>query len=423
MDYTQVKARLARINTTCKGCGGPIQAGRTWYVWERRIPGQNYHAECYAWKQSGQIDTTPPRRNEFNQTEGEQANGAAVADVTKAWAETERVEAEKPANGNGAAAVAGADGLASIIAAAVAPMVEDKVRGKVNEDDVRRIVEENVNAAFEANLQAIREAMTREVVIKDADGAELARVENPHKQFTKLLKLVQRRKNVYMYGDAGWGKSYAAQQVSEALGLAFYYISLNNQSPAYRLEGFLAADGQTFSNPDFFKAYRDGGVFLIDEIDAANGNLLTSLNSALMNGKASFPVGIVDKHPDFVCVATGNTSGRGASMVYNSRMALDGATLERFIFLHWGEDEELETKLTLARNPKAKQWVKWVQTTRRYCKTNFPKLIVSPRASYNGAELLSESEFTREELADMVLFKGMEPDSVRKILTACPLPS
>lgn len=326
------------------------------------------------------------------------------------------------------------NGVEALLASALLPFLEGKLTSKVSREDVTSILDERMNGKDIETLVAVAvsEALdkhVRKIVIetRDADNkVETKDLGIQHCKFEWLLKLVQARMYVYMYGDAGWGKTQAARSVATALGLEFYYISLNAQSSAYRLDGFIGADGKTFVETNFYKAYTEGGVYCIDEMDRASGNLLTSLNGALANGHASFPIGMRPKHKDFVCVATGNTSGRGGSSAYNAAQPLDASTLDRFVFLNWGEDNNFEMEIVKTINPdsEARQWAKYVQRVRAYAKTNFPRLIVSPRASYDGAKMLKIEGFSVDmDLADAALFRGLEKDSVNKILAACPLPN
>jgi cobaltochelatase CobS len=89
------------------------------------------------------------------------------------------------------------------------------------------------------------------------------------------------------------------------------------------LEGFL---------PSLFEAiYEDGGVFLFDELDAGDENLLTLLNSALANGYFVNQQGkIIEAHEQFVPVSAANTMGLGANGRYTGRNRLDAATLDRW---------------------------------------------------------------------------------------------
>jgi hypothetical protein len=91
--------------------------------------------------------------------------------------------------------------------------------------------------------------------------------------------------------------------------------------------------------------------------------------------------------------------------------------------LQWSYDESFELDLALAQDEnkmRTKNWVKWIQKTRKYAKQYDPKLPVTPRASIKGAKLLND--FPIEVTADMLVFRGYDPDSVKRILQNNPLP-
>ena len=163
-------------------------------------------------------------------------------------------------------------------------------------------------------------------------------------------------------------------------------------------------------------------MFCIDEADNASGSLLTTMNSALENGHAAFPDGMVKRHPNFVLVATGNTAGLGANPAYPERRPFDAAFRDRFVYIAWGYDTAMERKAALDVNPDAAAWVAWVQQARRWAESNLPRLTITPRASIVGADLLLGGDFDPETVADMTVFKGLDRDSRGKVLTACPLP-
>lgn len=315
----------------------------------------------------------------------------------------------EPSNGNG-------NGHANSVEQAIRDLVETIAPKPQTLDmaTIAKVIKEEVDKAVEKT--------TRRVVIEDRTRHVEVKIETAHEKLEELTALVEEREPVLLWGDSGSGKSETARMIANALGLPFYYISLAQQTPEYRIMGTPNANGEYIPTP-FFEAYKNGGVFCIDEVGAASDNLMTSLNSALANGHASFPVvGMVERHANFICICTDNTPLLGANPVFTSRRPQDGATRERFTFLEWNTDQKLERELTLAINPKAETWVTWVQAVRAYSKTNFPKLLVTMRASMKGAKYLKRDIWTVGQIAEMVLFKGIDKDSVNKILAANPLP-
>jgi hypothetical protein len=89
------------------------------------------------------------------------------------------------------------------------------------------------------------------------------------------------------------------------------------------------AQGKYVPTP-FYTLYKEGGVFCLDEMDAANPNLINLLNGGLAGKMMSFPCGMVDRHPNFICVASANTFGTGSTEQYIGRNPLDAASLDRF---------------------------------------------------------------------------------------------
>jgi 7-cyano-7-deazaguanine synthase in queuosine biosynthesis len=148
---------------------------------------------------------------------------------------------------------------------------------------------------------------------------------------------------------------------------------------------------------------------LFDEIDGSLPGTILAFNAALSNGHADFPDGSVKRNPNFYCIAAANTYWTGADRVYVGRNQLDGATLDRFIFIDMDYDESLERKLANNDN-----WTDIVQETRRQCKQQKIRHIVSPRASIMGAKLLAQGIPIRD-VKDMVLFKGMDEGTRKKL--------
>lgn len=145
-----------------------------------------------------------------------------------------------------------------------------------------------------------------------------------------------------LVGPAGSGKNVAVKQVADALGLHMYYT--NNASNEFKLTGFIDAGGN-YRDTEFYKAFKFGGLFNLDEVDASDPTALIVINSALSNGYMAFPHETIDCHKDFRIVAAANTWGKGSDMQYVGRNALDGATLDRFDNIYMDYDRNLERNL------------------------------------------------------------------------------
>ena len=160
-----------------------------------------------------------------------------------------------------------------------------------------------------------------------------------HAVFERVAKLAALRKNILLVGPTGCGKTALAGQTAEALKLPFASISCSAGMSESHLRGWLLPTGDAgkfeYVPSDFIRVYENGGVFLLDEIDASDENVLVVLHQALSNDGFFLPQRTanpwVKRHPDFVCIAAANTYGHGADRMYVGRNALDAATLDRFI--------------------------------------------------------------------------------------------
>ena len=158
--------------------------------------------------------------------------------------------------------------------------------------------------------------------------------------------------NLLLVGPAGTGKTTLAADLAAALSLAFGSVSCTAGLSESVFTGRIlpTASGEwTYRSTDFVRLFTEGGVFLADEWDAADPNLLTLINSALANGRMSNPVSgeTMQRHEDFVFVAAGNTWGYGADRTYVGRNPIDGATMDRTVGAKFYVDysENIETSI------------------------------------------------------------------------------
>ena len=244
-----------------------------------------------------------------------------------------------------------------------------------------------------------------------------------HYQFNKVLLNLQMRVPTYLVGPAGTGKSTIAEKASQALGLDFYSKSCSSQATESSLLGYMSATGE-YVGTGFRTAFEHGGVYLLDEVDNGNANVLTVLNSALANTFMAFPDGMVRRHENFVLVATANTFGHGATAEYVGRNPLDAAFLDRFASVTIGYDNAVEEAMLNAVGLDPTLSAKWLNVV-RVARTNVAnyglRVVVSPRATVHGAKLLKGDAYSIKEVVEATILKGAKPDVAEKVLMGVAL--
>lgn len=212
-----------------------------------------------------------------------------------------------------------------------------------------------------------------QVEINDVEAKQLT--SRASRILPRLIANAKLKLNTLMIGPAGCGKTTAAHQVAEALGLQFGSVCLTAGASETWLFGRQTPNG--FVEGMFSKIYREGGVFLADEMDAADANLLLSINTALSHDTMLNPMSgeVIQKHKDFIFIGAGNTNGKGANHMYTGRSRLDAATLDRFVIVLTDYDYGLENELC----PNEKLF-KWLQDIRSSLKSNGYDEFISTRA-------------------------------------------
>jgi hypothetical protein len=145
-----------------------------------------------------------------------------------------------------------------------------------------------------------------------------------------LDALASARVLIMLTGPAGMGKSFWCQNLADRLGLEYGSIPMTEGATPSWILGAQRLNG--FGENRFLQIWRDGGVFLLDEMDAADPNMLLVVNDALANGVLHNPVNgeSYTRHPDCILIAATNTLGTGADASYTGRNQLDFSTLDRW---------------------------------------------------------------------------------------------
>lgn len=235
-----------------------------------------------------------------------------------------------------------------------------------------------------------------------------------HEKFETILQLINCNIPVFLTGPAGCGKNVLCKQVAEALGIEFYFSNAVTQE--YKLTGFIDANGR-YQETQFYKAFTEGGLFMLDEIDASTPEVLVILNAAIANGYFDFPTGRVEVHEDFRIIAAGNTFGTGADIEYTGRYQLDAASLDRFAVIQVDYSRKVEEAIAGGN----KNLLQFIWAFREALDKAQIKFIVSYRAIERLHKL--EDIFDAGEALQMCLLRSLDMDDMKVICRNMNLPS
>lgn len=237
-----------------------------------------------------------------------------------------------------------------------------------------------------------------------------------HRLFNKLVALLgsddPELQNIYIWGPAGSGKTQVAMQVAEELGVPFYFS--NSVQTKYDLIGQGDVHGNYHQSP-FYRAWTEGGLFLLDEFDNSDPCAGVILNAALANRVFDFPImGNVKAHPNFRVIAAGNTPGMGATDMFSERQALDAATLDRFVSMYFGYDPRVEEMLASGDD----SILVFIRSLRETAERNQVRMVLGYRAIQRMVKM--KKFCTEQEILSYAVFKGMDEEVVQMLLSDCP---
>ena len=288
--------------------------------------------------------------------------------------------------------------------------------------------------------QEIEKQPSRKIEISSAPALPPVSIEGTHPIFEKVLRLVNAGVNVLLIGETGVGKTHLAEAIAKALSLEYSAIHCTAGASESHLMGWLLPTGEggrfEYKPAPFVKLYEQGNsLFLFDEMDAADPNFLLSANGALANGHVHVPMNLdkptIKRGDNQKIMATANTFGNGADLIYAGRNQLDGATLDRWYMVRITYQEALEAEIMGIKPPKFTPWRptelmdettvksdneilhKWLVNLRKKSTDNKLRRIVSTRSFQKAVSARSVGIPIDEIKAD--LLQGWTQDELRKV--------
>lgn len=198
----------------------------------------------------------------------------------------------------------------------------------MNESDESRLRRPSVEAGSRTD-----ERFSQLTVLKDVDHPKIPTIDREAYHHRELaggrtdVEVVSRAlelgMNVVLKGPPGVGKSYLARYLCGRTNRPLYRITLSETTYREDLLGHLhlvsSGDGDTVTrwiDGPLTRAVREGGVLLLDEINAADANTVAALN-AVMEGQETRTLTIPQTgeqlvpHEEFRVVATANPGYQG----------------------------------------------------------------------------------------------------------------
>jgi MoxR-like ATPase len=317
--------------------------------------------------------------------------------------------------------------LGAVLATAIQPHMSTKV----DKQEVIDLIETHgsgmdVDTLTELCVSIIKDhTAPTELVIQDIKSDVITTLSRQHYKFELLLKLVQARIPAMLVGPAGTSKTTTTEAVAKATKLSYEGVTFSPMTTKADLFGYKDANG-IYHDTALVRQATEGGVFLGDEIDSANAGVLTGVNMALANGHIAIPTGMKEKSEDFVFIGCANTFGTGANRQYVGRNQLDAATLDRFAFIEWDQDNGLEAHIVGINRPSPKlditeggvptveAWLDYVQRVRKKVDSLGLRMVVSTRATIYGAKLIKLG-VGNKHLTEMLIYKGCDEATREKI--------
>ena len=229
----------------------------------------------------------------------------------------------------------------------------------------------------------------------------------PYK-FQNLLKVVSAGvNNVMLVGPSGSGKTHAAHQLAKVLGVSYY--SQGACILPSDLLGFVDAGGK-YHATDFVRAFENGGVCILDEIDSYSERAGLALNEALSNGSMLAGGRRIERHKDCVILAGANTWGLGATAEFTGRAKMDAALLGRFpAKIAWDYDKKMESALCGSETLASE-----VQAIREKAKAHGLKVQITPRHTIAAVRLVAAG-FSKSDAFGMTIFAGLTDAQVQSL--------
>jgi len=223
--------------------------------------------------------------------------------------------------------------------------IEKMVRAMVQNTKIRY---EDLDPELKAKLSGtVKVQLALTTTFGKGSGGPITEQQLNRPLFQKLLSDLKAYNNVYLYGGAGTGKTFVAEQMSQFLGWKYIEVNCNQFTSPLELVGGQTIDGyqegkleMAWTNVMNDGTRVPGCVLCLDELPKLDPNTAGVLNAALaktkQKGQGKEPViyngkGDQIKLGNLFVIATGNTQLNDTSPEYEANFKQDLSLQDRFV--------------------------------------------------------------------------------------------
>lgn len=230
--------------------------------------------------------------------------------------------------------------------------------------------------------------------------------------------------DIYLHGPAGTGKSTLARlmiPVWASITGDARILSINGGVPWFSgplrneidVIGYKDGVGR-YHESMIHRAFANGGILLLDEMDGSDASVLLLLNDALANRQLSTAAGAVKQDgAPLLVIGTGNTVAAGAESGY-VRNAQDISTLDRMTTVPVGYDRRVEDESAGSAGLAA--WFRALRDRLNRDGRDYPISYRSMARVGRGFSRARSSEERARILYDCTPLLRVQPDVLRMIL-------
>jgi MoxR-like ATPase len=295
--------------------------------------------------------------------------------------------------------------------------------GVFNLNKLTKLLEGKIKDGLKDDLKKLAEEIEKNVKPREVrfeiPNVEPKTIKNQHFKFEEFLQTILMKEPALLSGPAGSGKSYAGNKAAEVLSRPFRYIPVCGTTTKSDIAGYVDIHGNYKDVSGLRHCVENGGIFMMDEIDAGSSNIVITINdlTAKQAGRDTWqcPNGeIIKIHENFAFVACANTWGLGADEEYVGRNRLDASTRDRFNKINWDYDEKLEAEIV-----DHEVTVKYIQALRKAVNKLKEKVVVSPRSAQKIAKMIKCGMVkTPAEGAERTIWPGISIDVKNRVIAA-----